>query len=106
MPYRFDFMAHANTLTLTLADRDEAVLLYGPRDTFLKLIRDALAVRIIARGDTLNIEGPQEQVDQAERAFQELRHMLQQQGHLSAEDVRTVLAVVQRGAERAGPANL
>ncbi len=99
-------MTHTNTLTLTLADRDEAVRLYGPRDTFLKLIRDALAVRLIARGDTLQIEGPQEAVGQAERAFQELRHMLQQQSSLSTEDVRTVLAVVQRGDERAGPANL
>ncbi|MCI0456558.1 MAG: PhoH family protein [Gemmataceae bacterium] len=99
-------MAHTNTLTLTLTDQDEAVLLYGPRDQFLKLIRDALSVRLVARGDTIHIEGPQPQVQQAERAFQELRHMLQQQGRLSAEDVRTVLAVVQRGGERAGPGTL
>src|SRR5262245_61596540 len=99
-------MAHTNTLTLTLDDQDEAVLLYGPRDQYLKLIRDALAVRLIARGDKVHIAGPPEQVEQADRAFQELRHMLQQQGRLSAEDVRTVLAVVQRGAERSGPQTL
>jgi phosphate starvation-inducible PhoH-like protein len=99
-------MTHTNTLTLTLTDQDEAVLLYGPRDQFLKLIRDALSVRLVARGDTIHIEGSQQQVQQAERAFQELRHMLQQQGRLSAEDVRTVLAVVQRGGERGGPGTL
>ncbi|MCC6418701.1 MAG: PhoH family protein [Gemmataceae bacterium] len=99
-------MAHTNTLTLTLTDQEEAVLLYGPRDQFLKLIRDALSVRLVARGDTIHIEGSAEHVQQAERTFQELRHMLQQQGKLSAEDVRTVLAVVQRGAERSGPQTL
>ena len=99
-------MTHSNTLTLTLADRDEAVLLYGPRDTFLKLIRDALGVRLIARGDTVHIEGPQEQVGLAERTFEQLRHMLAQQGRLSAEDVRTVLAVVQRAGERGGEQTL
>ena len=41
------------TLTLTLNDRDEAVKLFGNRDQFLRLIRDALGVRIIARGDTI-----------------------------------------------------
>src|SRR6266542_2081216 len=99
-------MTHSNTLTLTLADRDEAVLLYGPRDQFLKLIRDALNVRLIARGDTVHIEGPQEQVGLAERTFEQLRHMLAQQGRLSAEDVRTVLAVVQRAGERGGEQTL
>ncbi|HYT94333.1 MAG TPA: PhoH family protein [Gemmataceae bacterium] len=99
-------MTHSNTLTLTLADRDEAVLLYGPRDQFLKLIRDALGVRLIARGDTVHIEGPQEQVGLAERTFEQLRHMLAQQGRLSAEDVRTVLAVVQRAGERGGEQTL
>ncbi len=96
---------HTNTLTLT-TNQDEAVLLYGPRDQYLKLMRDALGARIIARGDNIHIEGTAEQLQQAERAFEELRHVLRQQGSLSAEDVRTVLAVVQHSGERAGPTNL
>jgi phosphate starvation-inducible protein PhoH and related proteins len=96
---------HTNTLTLT-TNQDEAVLLYGPRDQYLKLIRDALGARIVARGDHIHIEGNPEQLQQAERVFQELRLMLRQQGRLTAEDVRTALAVVQHGGERAGPTNL
>jgi phosphate starvation-inducible PhoH-like protein len=94
------------TLTLTLENRDEAVPLFGSRDQYLRLIRDALAVRIIARGDTLQIEGPEERVAEAERAFQQLRQMLRRQGKLSAEDVRTVLEVVQQSNELAGPASV
>ncbi|HEY1380906.1 MAG TPA: PhoH family protein [Gemmataceae bacterium] len=89
------------TRTLTL-DRDEAVQLFGPRDAYLRMVRDALAVRLIARGDTLTIDGPDEAVDQADRVFQQLRKLLKQQGEVQPEDVRTALSVVQRGGEAAG----
>jgi phosphate starvation-inducible PhoH-like protein len=91
------------TLTLTLEDRDEALLLYGSRDQHLRLIRDALGVRLIARGETLQLEGTQEQVGQGERVFQQLRQMLRQQGRLTPENVRTVLDIVQHGNELVGP---
>src|SRR5207302_51409 len=83
--------------TITLEDQDEALLLYGSRDQNLRAIRDALGVRLVARGNTLRVEGSDEQVDQAERVFQQLRHLARQHGKLSAEEVRTVLDVVQHG---------
>lgn len=98
-------MSNEVTLSLTLEDRDEAVLLFGSRDQNLRMIRDSLGVRLVARGDTIQIEGHEEQVMQAERVFVQLRQMLGQQGKLSAEDVRTVLAVVQQGGENLGPAH-
>jgi phosphate starvation-inducible PhoH-like protein len=94
------------TLALTLDGRDEALRLFGSRDQHLRLIRDALGVRIIARGDTIQIDGPDDKVEQAERAFEQLRHMLQTQDTLTPEDVRTVLAVVQRGGDLESPQNL
>jgi len=90
-------MSTSTSITLTLEDRDEAVPLFGSRDQYLRLIRDALDVRIIARGDTLQIEGTEEKVRAAERVFQQLRQMLRQQGQLSPEDVKTVLEVVGDG---------
>jgi phosphate starvation-inducible PhoH-like protein len=85
-------------VTIPLDDRDEALLLFGSRDQHLRQIRDALAVRLIARGDTLQIEGSELQVNQAERAFVQLREILGKQGKLGSEDVRTVLSIVQSGA--------
>ncbi len=96
-------MASEATLTLTLESRDEAVLLFGSRDQFLRLIRDALEVRLIARGNTIQIEGADNRVAEADRVFQQLRQMLRKQGKISTEDVRTVLAVVQEGNELLGP---
>jgi phosphate starvation-inducible PhoH-like protein len=80
------------SVTLTLNDRDEAVQLFGNRDQYLRLIRDALGVRIIARGDTIQIDGEPSQVERAERVFAALRQLLQKQQILTAENVRTALA--------------
>jgi phosphate starvation-inducible protein PhoH and related proteins len=85
-------------VTFSLNDRDEAVMLFGTRDQHLRLIKDALNVRMIARGDTLQIDGAPEQVDQAQRAIVQLRELVTHQGKLDVEDVRTVLAVVQGGS--------
>jgi phosphate starvation-inducible protein PhoH and related proteins len=82
------------SLTITLNDRDEAIQLFGSRDQFLRLIRDAINVRIVARGETIQIDGEQAQVELADRVFQQLRQMLQRQHTLTSENVRTVLALV------------
>jgi phosphate starvation-inducible PhoH-like protein len=95
-------MSSEATLTLTLDNRDEAVLLFGSRDQYLRLIRDALEVRLIARGNTIQVEGADNRVAEADRVFQQLRQMLRQQGKLTLEDVRTVLAVVQQGDAELG----
>src|SRR6267142_1263719 len=87
------------TLTLTLNDRDEAVQLFGNRDQLLRLIRDALGVRIIARGDTIQIDGEPGLVEQAERVFQQLRQTLQRGHSLTSEAVRTVLASAHKGED-------
>ncbi len=95
--------------TITLDSRDEAVLLFGTRDVHLKLIRDTLGIRMIARGDRIQIEGTpdqEEQVDQAERVIQELRKLLRQQGYLIPEDVRTLIEVARAGTAVIAPTNL
>ena len=94
------------TLTLTLEDRDEAVQLFGTRDQNLRAIRDALGVRLIARGDTIQIDGTEEKVEQADRVFHQLRQLLRQHGKLKPEEVRTVLDIVQHSGDRTGPDTL
>src|SRR5207253_10493927 len=99
-------MSTEATLSLTLDSRDEAVLLFGSRDQYLRLIREGLGVRLIARGNTIQIEGSDEQVGRADRVFQQLRQMLRQHGKLTLEDVRTVLEVVQQGDDLLSPQTL
>jgi phosphate starvation-inducible protein PhoH and related proteins len=99
-------MPDPQSRTLTLDSRDEAVLLFGNRDQFLRLVRDALGVRLVARGDTVQIDGSEEAVGQTERVFQQLRSVLRANGQLTTEDVKTVLEVVRAGSERMGSQNL
>ena len=91
--------------TITLDSRDEAILLFGNRDQYLREIRTALGMQqLVGRGDQLILKGTDDQLAQGERVFTQLRHLLRQQGSLSAEDVKTVLEVVTSNGERVGPA--
>ncbi|HEV3144857.1 MAG TPA: PhoH family protein [Gemmataceae bacterium] len=94
------------TATINLDNRDEALLLFGNRDVYLRMIKDALGVRLVARGDTIQIEGDEIPVQQTERAFQQLRQQLRHQNQLSPEDVRSILDIVQQGSERVSSQNL
>lgn len=82
---------------LTLDSREEATILFGPRDNYLRMIRDALGVRIVARGDTVQLDGTAEQVGQTERAFAQLRTVYRKQARLSSDDVKSVLDVIKGG---------
>ncbi len=99
-------MPDTTSRALTLDSREEAVLLLGNRDQFLKLVRDALGVRLVARGDTVQVDGSDEAVGQAERAFQQMRSILRANGQLAPEDVKTILEVIRAGSERVSPQNL
>ncbi len=91
---------------VTLDSRDEAVLLFGPRDANLRLVRDTLGVRLVARGDTIQIDGSEEAVAQTERVFAQLRSVLRNQNKITPEDVRTILEVVRAGSERGAASGL
>jgi phosphate starvation-inducible PhoH-like protein len=89
-----------NEATITLNSQDEAVVLFGHRDQFLREIKTSLSVQLTARGKIITIKGTDEQLAQAQRVFGQLRHLVAQQGSLSSEDVRTVLEIVQTGGDR------
>lgn len=99
-------MTTETSLTVNLDDRDEALHLFGSRDQHLRLIRDALGVRLFARGEEVHIEGQESQVDQADRVFQQLRQLIRNQGKLTPENVRSVLTVIQGSDDRQGAQNL
>jgi phosphate starvation-inducible protein PhoH and related proteins len=89
--------------TITLDSRDEAMLLFGSRDQYLREIRTQLGMQqLVGRGNEILLKGTDEQLAQATRVFDELRRLLRQQGSLSSEDVKTVLEVVTQGGEAIG----
>ena len=54
-----------NEITITLDSREEAVLLFGSRDQFLREIRTLLGVnQLLGRGDQVLIKGTDERITQ------------------------------------------
>lgn len=99
-----DLMTDTATVTrnLTLDSREEALGLCGVRDQYLPMIRDAIGVRVVARGDRLQLDGTEEQVGQAERVFQQLRTILRKNSRVNPDDVKSVLEVIRNGDVRVG----
>lgn len=90
--------------TIQLDSRDEAILLFGSRDHFLKEVRTALGMQqLTGRGDQILLRGTDDQVANAQRVFAQLRAMLRRQGSLTAEDVKTVLEVITQGGQPIAP---
>src|SRR5260370_6431177 len=69
--------------TITLDSREEAVLLFGSRDTYLREIKNTLGAQIVGRGDQILVKGTDDQLALAERIFAQLLQMLRQQGALT-----------------------
>ncbi len=95
-------MAELVTRSLSIEDREEAVILFGPRDSHLRALRDALNVKAVYRGGELKMEGTSEAVEQFERALLQMRQIARKQGELDAKDVSGVLEVVRGGTARGG----
>ena len=99
-------MSDTANITITLDNRDEAVLLFGNRDQHLRKLREAFTswgVETVARGDNIQFRGEEEVALRAERAILQLRHILKKQGMLQDEDLDNVLNVVQTGSEWTSP---
>lgn len=72
-------MSHS-TATIPLLHPDEARLLFGPGDTHLRRIRDSLGATVVLRGDSIVLEGSEEQVQLTEDVFQHLRDIVKRDG--------------------------
>ena len=55
---------------LELEDQDETLRVLGPRDQHLRMLREALGVRIIPRDRTLTIEGQDIPVNNTKRVLE------------------------------------
>lgn len=66
---------------------DEAVKLFGPHDTFLKVIEADSKVKIVSRGGEMVISGPSEQVDRTQELFRVLLTLIRQGLELNERDV-------------------
>lgn len=68
--------------------------LYGAADRYLKMIREAFGVTLVARDEQLRLSGEKEQVVKAATVLDQLQRKLRRQEWLSVEDVSSAIAAV------------
>lgn len=79
-------------VTIALDNHDEELAILGSRDQFLRQVREALRVKVVARHSEIRIEGEDpDRVEQARRVFDEMRRLYRRQKTLSSGDVAGIL---------------
>ena len=81
-------------ITLQLESADKLLELFGPADSHLRLIRDALDVRLTARQNNLLIAGKAVDVNHAAEVIDKMQKHLLKRGTLFADDVNNFLSDV------------
>jgi len=77
--------------TLELDSQDEERALFGSQDTFLKRIRKAYSIRLIARPGSVMIEGEDDPVEEAFAALSSLLVMVREHGYVTEQDVERAI---------------
>ncbi|MHC4242269.1 MAG: PhoH family protein [Planctomycetota bacterium] len=78
-------------LKIQLDSTDKQLELFGPADSYLRLLRDSLGVQITARQGNLIITGKEKDVDKAAEVFDKMQKRLLKSHSLSADNVTTFI---------------
>ena len=76
---------------ISFGSHERIRLLLGPRDKYIRLIRDAVGVDVVLRGDDLQLKGDEAAVDQARQILEELDSVIDLMHHLPEKEVHRVL---------------
>ncbi len=72
-------------VTISLEGHAEELAVFGSRDQYLRQIRDALGVKVLARHGEVRIEGDSERIEQARRIFEGLRSLFRVRKSISSQ---------------------
>jgi phosphate starvation-inducible PhoH-like protein len=81
-------------VTIALDSHDEELAVFGSRDQYLRQVRDALGVKVVARHGEVRVEGETERVEQARKVFEELRTQFRRNRPLSSGDVADLIDTI------------
>lgn len=77
--------------TIQLEPNQKQLELFGPSDSFLRLIRKSLDVKISARQDTITLSGSDKDVKKAAEVFHKMQDQLIRYHSLTSEDISVFL---------------
>src|SRR5690348_13483831 len=77
---------------ISLADPNRALALFGPRDQYLRALKETLGVTLSHRDGQLRIQGEEPAVNKAAAIVEQLQTLLKERGELDPETVGGILA--------------
>ncbi len=86
-------------VSISLDGHDEELAVFGSRDQFLRQIRDAVGVKVLARHGEVRIEGDSERAEKARRIFEALKSRHRSKKSISSADVSELIDATLRPAE-------
>lgn len=79
---------------VALNDQAEAIGIFGRNDEFLRLVTENFDCRIITRGQEVVLDGEEEEIEKAQRLFEELLFLYRQGNLLTSHDVRYSIRMI------------
>lgn len=87
----------ATNIELQTMDQQEMVGICGRNDEFLRIVRDSFSCRLVARGNTITINGEEAEALQLQQLLEELLFLYRQGLPLTSHDVRYSIFMVKEG---------
>ena len=84
-------------IQLHVEDPNEAVMLLGISDQNMKLIEEELGVSVITRGDTITLNGTDQQQVAGRNLIEQLLKVIRKGININQRDVATALEMVRNG---------
>src|SRR4051812_50230892 len=89
-------------VVITLDGHAEELAVFGSRDQYLRQVRDAVGVKVLARHGELRVEGEADRVEQARQIFEGLRSLFRARRTILSADVTDVIEKVTGAGEAGG----
>ncbi|AGA30875.1 PhoH family protein [Singulisphaera acidiphila] len=95
-------------VTISLSGHEEELAVFGSRDQYLRQVRDALKVKVVARHGEVRVEGDSERVELARQVFEQLRDLYQRKRAITSDEVADAIdaALNVANPEQAGPVEI
>jgi phosphate starvation-inducible PhoH-like protein len=88
-------------VTISLEGHAEEMAVFGSRDQYLRQVRDAVGVKVLARHGEVRIEGDSERIEQARRIFEGLQSIYRVRKAVASSDVCELIDLVLQAQDSA-----
>ncbi len=93
-------------IMIALEGHEEELAVFGSRDQYLRQVRDALGVKVLARHGELRVEGDPEKLEQARHVFDDLRALFRKKKSITSVEVGDAIDKALRSGEPDRPEHL